>query len=124
MDNAQPIRAIAETLDSAGLPVFCIDDSVKRHEIHLSVCAIRGVDGSRTWKYAWPEEFAHVCAASVEKGQPPPEKRAARQPKSKLDQCIPNKHGPKCYIDSDCMQYRDCLRCARSGFCTMQPLQY
>ncbi len=65
MDNAQPITAVATSLDTAGLPVFCVDDSVKRQQIFLAVCATRGPGGARTWKYARPEEFAKVCSLAA-----------------------------------------------------------
>ena len=42
MDNAEPIMAIATSLDTAGLPVFCVDDSVKRQQNKNLPLGLRG----------------------------------------------------------------------------------
>lgn len=51
------------------------------------------------------------------KGPPP-----TPAPSPSPGKCVPNTHGPKCSTDAECKQYPNCLRCARSGFCTMTPL--
>lgn len=37
------------------------------------------------------------------------------------EKCVPGKHGPPCSRDSDCTSIQECIRCARSGYCTAQP---
>jgi len=36
--------------------------------------------------------------------------------------CVSGQHGPSCKSDSDCSGAKDCVRCAKSGFCTDVPL--
>lgn len=38
------------------------------------------------------------------------------------EQCVKGQRGPACKSDSDCSGLTDCVRCARSGFCTDIPL--
>lgn len=42
-------------------------------------------------------------------------------PSPSADACIPDHHGPPCSGDSDCVHYANCLRCAKSGYCTEEP---
>eukprot|EP00040_Diaphanoeca_grandis_P011583 m.59462 g.59462 ORF g.59462 m.59462 type:complete len:300 (-) comp22708_c0_seq1:505-1404(-) len=35
--------------------------------------------------------------------------------------CVPDKHGPACTTDADCLHISGCVRCAHSGFCTTDP---
>ena len=36
--------------------------------------------------------------------------------------CLPSTRGPPCADQGDCAAAPGCVRCARSGFCTAQPL--
>ena len=43
----------------------------------------------------------------------------AEKPK-KFPICLPNKDGPTCKSDSDCMAHGNCVRCSAAGTCTCQ----
>ena len=50
-----------------------------------------------------------------------PAPSAAPAPSTPATQCVPGKHGPKCSSDGDCAGIPNCVRCAKSGFCTEEP---
>ena len=111
MDKTKPLQSIANTLHDAGLPVYCVDTSSS--QIYISACASRSATGDLHWEMVAQEDFATECDLAVPEPAPAPEPGA--------DQCIEGAHGPPCGSDSDCEGYINCLRCAHSGFCTMQP---
>lgn len=63
-------------------------------QVMLSACA----DENGEWKLADIKNFPSVC------GQ----------------KCVKNKHGPACKTDEDCESVKDCVRCANSGYCTIE----
>lgn len=34
---------------------------------------------------------------------------------------MPEQHGPPCKTDADCARVPGCLRCAHSGYCSVEP---
>lgn len=122
MDNTKPLQSIASALDGAGLPVYCIDSA--ESQIYLSACAVRNAaTGALAWQLAPPQEFATVCDPATSEnnpGPPPPPPPGGEGAGASV--CEPDAHGPRCEDDNDCSAHRGCLRCAHSGFCTMQPL--
>lgn len=114
MDNSRPLQSIANTLYDAGLPVYCVDTGSS--QVYLSTCASRNAAGILAWGFARQENFATQCDLA-----PPPEPEPAPEPEPPIDHCIQGQHGPPCADNSDCLHVQNCLRCAHSGFCTMEP---
>ena len=52
---------------------------------------------------------------------PSPSPPSPPGPPSPGGECVPDKHGPPCSSDSDCVNIHNCLRCAHSGYCTSEP---
>lgn len=101
--------AIAQALRAAGYPLW--DVCEETGEVRLSTCA--GKDGR--WKIAAVTDFPKVCGGGAPlppSPTPPP-----------ATSCVPGKHGPACHTNGDCVGRHGCLRCAKSGFCTDQPLE-
>ena len=67
---------------------------------------------------AKPGELIYVDQTCGSQPPPPP---SPPSPKPSAAQCVPNKHGPRCKVDSDCTSFLHCIRCAHSGYCTEQP---
>ena len=111
MDNSKPLQSIANTLHNAGLPVYCVDTSSS--QIYISACASRNEAGNLEWRMVAQDEFAKECDLAQPEPAPAPEPGA--------DQCIMDAHGTHCQTDSDCTRYKNCVRCAHSGYCTMVP---
>lgn len=88
----------AEQLQRSG---FCVWGYGSNAQVELSACA--GRDGR--WKLADATEFGEVCGSAAS-----------------FPVCVPNHHGPRCHTNQDCLSLAGCARCARSGFCTAQPL--
>lgn len=96
---------LADTADQLVRSGYCVWGTASAHrEVYLSACA--GPDGR--WRLAPRDDFPRVCGGA--------------QPSPAGQQCVPNTHGPRCRGDSDCIGVADCVRCAKSGFCTTQPL--
>jgi len=102
-------------------PVWSVDQY--NDQIMLSACA--GRDGR--WKLAKVADFPSVCSWSNAGGNTLSPTARRRRPASRPSHhgkavCAPQKPGPRCRRDSDCSSKNGCLRCARSGKCTNQPL--
>ena len=107
------LDAFARRLEQAGFPVYATDR--RNMQVELSACA--GTDGA--WVFAKPSEFRSRCGG----GGGADAARAVVQefaPTSALS-CVRSTKGPRCASDADC-GYSGCVRCAKSGFCTDQPL--
>ncbi|CAE8694622.1 unnamed protein product [Polarella glacialis] len=120
------IDALASDLRSAGFPVFSVDK--KFDQVMLSACASKSEGSSSyVWKLAPPEKFAEVCGGGVSPQPSPPTPPSPgpspSPPTPSGGKCMKSQHGPACQSDSDCTGLAGCLRCAKSGFCTSQPLQ-
>jgi hypothetical protein len=99
--------AMYQALKDAGYPIFSTDTA--NSQFQLSTC---WKDGK--WYIASEAEFPLKCGGTLPPSMPPTP--------PDVNQCIPNTHGPPCHNNKECEPYRDCLRCAKSGFCTMTPL--
>eukprot|EP00668_Euglena_longa_P022177 GGOE01027584.1.p1 GENE.GGOE01027584.1~~GGOE01027584.1.p1 ORF type:complete len:260 (+),score=33.71 GGOE01027584.1:55-834(+) len=95
------------SLEAAGIAIFRVDR--RNYQFQLSACA--GCDG--TWILTPQSTFGQQCSGSC----PLP-----RSPTTAQDVCSPGRKGPPCSSDADCARAHNCLRCARSGFCTDVPL--
>lgn len=108
------LDAMVTALQQAGFPVW----GVMPHTGELTLSACAGPD--RHWRLAAQSDFRRVChtlAEAPDAPAPPP----ASQPGS-VSACVPGRLGPACSYDSDCQGAAGCLRCARSGYCTDQPM--
>jgi hypothetical protein len=118
--HSKPLQSIALELQSHGLPVSCVDDDPGRQQVYLSVCGVRDAttglptSGILHWKFVPQNQFATECTPA------PPE--PAPEPEPAVDHCVSGQHGPPCHPADDCTVHGGCLRCAKSGFCTDQPL--
>jgi len=107
-------------IENAGYPVTEVD--TKNSQLYVSCCA--GPDGQ--WKVAAVADFPSVCPwgnAPVPSPPPRPSPSPSPSPGPSANKCVPSAHGPACSSDADCADVPDCLRCAGSGYCTMQPLE-
>lgn len=66
-------------------------------------------------KSASPIDPAHLPEESSDDHPLP-----SRAPSHVVSECLPAKAGPPCKADEDCAGISGCVRCAHSGFCTMQ----
>ena len=48
--------------------------------------------------------------------------RSPTAPSPGAKKCLKDKKGPPCSSNADCVDFPDCVRCAKSGFCTQVPL--
>ncbi len=73
----------------------------------------------------WSKSLTQIdCDADAYSGSTCPSTGILLPPTSSTPsggQCVADKHGPACTSDAQCKQYSDCVRCASSGFCTLQP---
>ena len=137
--SAAPLRVMAATvaaggdvaraaadLKAAGYAIFGTD--AKNSQVELSACA----DASGTWHLAAISDFAATCEAAYSDNHNPnctPTRtltltRCGAGPAPTpppAGQCVPEQHGPPCKTDADCAHVPGCLRCAHSGFCSMEP---
>ena len=137
--SAPPLRVMAATvaagghvaraaadLKAAGYAIFGTD--AKNSQVELSACA----DASGTWHLAAISDFAATCEAAYSDNHNPnctPTRtltltRCGAGPAPTpppAGQCVPEQHGPPCKTDADCAHVPGCLRCAHSGFCSMEP---
>jgi len=101
---------MVRALKKAGFPVWALD---KWHDqILLSACAR---DDGR-WTLSPGSQMSSKCVG------PSPTPGPGPSPPTPSPQCIPRRKGPKCARDADCEGLPRCIRCAKSGFCTDQPL--
>ncbi|CAE8587034.1 unnamed protein product [Polarella glacialis] len=103
---------ITETANQLQRSGYCVWTTSTHSQIELSACA--GDDG--IWKLADHSEFQSKCASKATR----PETTSTTP--SASGSCVRGQHGPPCQADSDCAGVTNCLRCARSGFCTDVPL--
>jgi hypothetical protein len=96
----QDFQAQQQALQAAGVHIYNVD--VRNQQFELSACA--GCNG--TWMLVPPARFTELCAGHC----PPPQLM-----------CRVGQRGPPCTSDRDCAGAHNCLRCARSGFCTDVP---
>jgi len=104
--------AMKTALSSAGFPVW---GETGNSEVQLSACA--SSDGR--WKLSPVSSFGTVCERTSPVPVPSPLPSPSPSP---VGQCVPNTHGPACSSNNDCVGVADCVRCAKSGFCTDVPL--
>ena len=64
--------------------------------------------------FSSPISFVATAPAPAPRPPPPP-------PGPPATQCMPDRHGPPCKTDADCIGKTNCRRCAHSGFCTEEP---
>lgn len=103
---------------AAGYPVWEVDS--EHAEVQLSACA----KPSGEWVLARQRDFEKTC------GAPSLEEQEAELVGEEMDlihllesrTCVPGERGPPCSADADCGSKPNCVRCARSGFCTDQVL--
>lgn len=103
---------MASALTSAGYAVFNTDTVTK--EIQLSACS--GPGSGNHWKLAAVADFQSTCGGSGPSPSPGPSPTPGGE-------CVSGQHGPKCSSNSDCDGVKDCVRCAKSGYCTDVPLE-
>mmetsp|Transcript_114478 Transcript_114478/g.296610 ORF Transcript_114478/g.296610 Transcript_114478/m.296610 type:complete len:319 (+) Transcript_114478:82-1038(+) len=114
-DAGQDFNAMADSLQSAGFCVFSL--STYEKQIMLSACA--GAD--RRWKLADVSDFSRVCGSGGP--SPGPSPSPSPPPSPKPGACVTGHHGPPCKSNADCDGVKDCVRCAKSGFCTDVPIE-
>ena len=106
------LPGMAALLKQVGFPVWAVD--ARNSQVELSACA--GADGR--WRLAAEGDFGRECgggaAAVSTAGMSPPQEEARA--------CVRDTRGPPCAGATDCLAAPGCIRCARSGFCTDQPL--
>jgi len=119
------IDALGNDLRQSGYAIHEIDED--EGQVMLSACAVKGADGSSTWKLAAEADFDKVCGSADPSPAPPtppappvPPSPAPPAP-SPAGACKSGQRGPACSQDSDCSKLEGCLRCAHSGFCTTNP---
>ena len=105
------VARAATDLKAAGYSVFATDPTTA--QVELSACA----DASGTWHLAAVSDFGKTCGAGPSPG-PAPGPAPAPSP---AGQCVANQHGPPCKTNSDCATVEGCVRCAHSGYCSMEP---
>merc|ERR1712113_910000 len=93
-------------------PVWSLDQT--HDQVMLSACS--GYDGK--WVLSKVSDMAANCGGYAPRPAPAPSPPAPPAESS----CTLGKKGPKCASTNDCIHLGGCLRCAKSGFCTDQPL--
>jgi len=118
----QDLPDMADSMQRSG---FCVFGLTSNAQITLSACA--GTDGR--WKLADVNDFPRVCGSGGPPSPPAPSPPApgpapspSPSPSPKPGFCVKGQHGPPCTSDADCNGMKDCVRCAKSGFCTDVPL--
>lgn len=116
------LSGMAAQLRAAAFPVWAVD--ARNSQLELSACA--GSDGR--WRLADVADFGAACgsdgayapraAMRVDRPKPVP----AARPEEAVS-CLPSTRGPLCADDASCLDAPGCVRCARTGFCTDQPLR-
>ena len=96
------IVEMRSAVEAAGYEVFH-QDGPDHAQLFLSACKPPNGD----WVLAPAKTFPDVCG-----GWPPVEARI----------CVRHERGPACARDDECALLSGCLRCARSGFCTAEPM--
>lgn len=98
---------------------FCLNkqDLVNDQKVTVDACAAptRSSGGEvtscdRTKQITWPSGSA-----------PPAPSPGPPGPPGNATTCVPDKHGPPCKADADCVAVANCVRCAHSGYCTEVP---
>ena len=97
--------------DSCGYEVGSAEDYAD--VVALCEARVASDSGNLEWRMVAQDQFAKECDLAQPEPAPAPEPGA--------DQCIMDAHGPHCQTDSDCTRYKNCVRCAHSGYCTMVP---
>ena len=110
---SKSLDAMQQAVESAGFEVF--DADTKNEQLQLSAC----LDGQGKWHLAAVAQFSSVCGGGP---APPPSPSKDDDDTPSTGSCKPNEHGPPCTSDTQCTKYSDCVRCARTGYCTNQPL--
>ena len=99
------LEEMAADLEKAGYEVFYTDSL--NSQIMLSACA----PPSGKWVLAPQANFSSVCGGWSNDDDD-----------DDVTSCEVDTHGPKCFIDEDCSDVPNCVRCASSGYCTDVPL--
>lgn len=115
------LTSMVAALKKAGYPIF--DPSAGDGQLEVPVCA--GSDGQ--WKIHAVADFPKYCSSSSPPAPgpaptPPAPTPPAPAPAPSNGTCMASVKGPKCSSDSDCKSLTNCLRCAKSGYCTDVPL--
>ena len=108
MKNLTTLTLMQQAVEKAGYSVFAVD--TVNSQLELSACL--GKNGQ--WVLAAVKDFAVKCGQAAPTPSLPPTPVPAGQ-------CSKSQHGPPCSNDAQCTAYRNCVRCASSGFCTDQP---
>ena len=116
------LQGVEAALLIGGYPVWQVNHGTA--EVLLSACA--GTDGA--WRLARPDHFRSLCGSSSRAGESANDWQSKSSPGAGLvrsvggrGECVRGRHGPPCSSHSNCAGLPNCLRCARSGFCTDVP---
>ena len=110
---SKSLDAMQQAVEAAGYEVF--DADTKNEQLQLSAC----LDAQGKWHLAAVSTFASVCGDGP---APPPSPSSDDDDTPSTGSCKPDEHGPPCTSDKQCAKYSGCVRCARTGYCTDQPL--
>ena len=112
------LAAMARAVAQQDFFVWYMESNVQS-QIFLYACS-RG--GDSAWQLASPAAFNEQCGGGLSSPSHHRDSRSESeresQPVHSHRSCVPNRHGPKCEIDRDCVHVDSCTRCANSGFCT------
>ena len=112
--NDTTLSDMAAAVTNAGYEIFSIDtvDS----QLQLSAC-LKVETG--TWILAPVADFASKCGTTPVPPGPAPTPPAPTPPATSCERGV---HGPRCTKDEQCTSVPKCIRCAKSGYCTDQPM--
>lgn len=113
--NGDSLTEMASSLSSKGYPVFFVDTS-SNSQIYLSACG----NSEGVWTLSHVGNFGTACGGAA---PTPPVPAPVPPPSPSGGHCVQGKRGPPCSSDNDCNGLSECLRCARSGYCTAEPLR-
>jgi len=118
------LSAMHKAVVAAGYEVFQEESS--NDQLYLSACA----DSEGFWKLSAVKDFSKTCGGSSPPSPGPSPSPPGPSPSPpgpspspSVGSCSKNKRGPKCNSDADCTNLKGCVRCAKSGYCTAQPIE-
>ena len=112
--NGTTLPSMAAAVQAAGYEIFQSDGT----DMQLLLSACLNVD-TRKWILSPVADFATKCGTTPLPPSPAP---TPPVPTPAASTCVEGKHGPPCTSDSQCTSVPQCVRCAKSGFRTLEPL--
>jgi len=103
MKGLKSLDTMKTAVTRVGYEVFDVD--TVNAQLSLSVCLSK----TGQWVFSAAKDFAKNCGAG-----PAPTPGPAGQ-------CVHGQRGPACTTDAQCTKLTNCIRCAKTGFCTDEP---